>query len=121
LAGSATGESVPGLSLHREMLMMVELGLSPAEVISIVTRCNAKFLRQDKELGTIATGKLADIIVLDRDPLSDIKNIGTVSLVIKDGRMVDREYHADFAMPLPRPKQVRPIWLELQLKKTQGQ
>jgi hypothetical protein len=37
--------------------------------------------------------------------------------VMKDGKIIDRSYHADFAMPLPRPKQVRPVWLELQLKK----
>ena len=117
LAGSATGESVPGLSLHREMLMMVELGLQPREVIEIVTRRNAEFLRKDKQLGTIAPGKLADIILVDRNPLADIKNIGTISLVMKDGKIIDRSYHADFAMPLPRPKQVRPLWLELQLKK----
>jgi imidazolonepropionase-like amidohydrolase len=117
LAGSATGESVPGLSLYREMLMMVELGLSPQEVIEIVTRRNAEFLRKDKQLGTIAPGKLADIILVDRNPLEDIKNIGTISFVMKDGKIIDRNYHADFAMPLPRPKQVRPLWLELQLKK----
>jgi imidazolonepropionase-like amidohydrolase len=99
------------------MLMLVELGLSPHEVIEIVTRRNAEFLRKDNELGTIAVGKRADIILVDRNPLEDIKNIGTISFVMKDGKIIDRSYHADFAMPLPRPKQVRPLWLELQLKK----
>lgn len=117
LAGSATGESVPGLSLHREMLMLEELGLSTSEVIQIATRRNAEFLRKDKELGTVAVGKFADIIILDRDPLQDIRNIGSVSVVIKDGAIIDRSYHADFAMPLPRPKMVRPLWLELEIKK----
>jgi imidazolonepropionase-like amidohydrolase len=117
LAGSATGESVPGLSLYREMQMLVDLGLSPRQVIEIVTRRNAEFLRKDKELGTIATGKLADLIVLERNPLEDIKNISTVSLVMKDGKIVDREYHANFAMPVPRPKLVRPVWLESELMK----
>jgi len=119
LAGSATGESVPGLSLHREMLMLVELGLSAGEVIEIVTRHNAEFLRKDKELGTIAVGKLADVIVVDRDPLQDISNIGTISAVLKDGAILDRGYHADFVMPLPRPRMVRPVWLEQELKKRQ--
>jgi imidazolonepropionase-like amidohydrolase len=117
LAGSATGESVPGLSLYREMQMLVDLGLSPRQVIEIVTRRNAEFLRKDKELGTIATGKLADLIVLEQNPLEDIKNISTVSLVMKDGKIVDREYHANFAMPVPRPKLVRPVWLESELMK----
>ncbi len=117
LAGSATGESVPGLSLHREMLLLAELGLPPHQVIEIVTRRNAEFLRQDKELGTIAAGKLADLILVDRSPLLDIRNIGTISMVMKDGKIIDRNYHADFAMPVPRPKLVRPVWLEVELKK----
>jgi hypothetical protein len=120
LAGSATGDSVPGLSLHREMLMLVDLGMSPREVIETVTRRNAEFLRKDKELGTITTGKLADLIVLDRNPLADIKNIGTVSLVMKDGKIIDRAYHENFAMPVPRPKLVRPVWLELELQKPEN-
>jgi imidazolonepropionase-like amidohydrolase len=99
------------------MQMLVDLGLSPRQVIEIVTRRNAEFLRKDKELGTIATGKLADLIVLERNPLEDIKNISTVSLVMKDGKIVDREYHANFAMPVPRPKLVRPVWLESELMK----
>lgn len=116
LAGSATGESVPGLSLQREMAMMVELGLPPSEVLQIVTRRNAEFLRKDRELGTIAAGKLADLVVVDRNPLQDIKNIKHISLVMKDGKIIERTYHADFAMPLPRPKLVRPVWFEVQLK-----
>ena len=119
LAGSATGESVPGLSLHREMLMLTELGLSPREVIQIVTRRNAEFLRKDRDLGTVTAGKLADIIIIDRDPLQDIRNIEAISVVIRDGTIVDRTYHPDFAMPLPRPKQVRPVWLERELKRIQ--
>lgn len=119
MAGSATGESVPGLSLHREMLMLTELGLSPREVIQIVTRRNAEFLRKDRDLGTVTAGKLADIIIIDRDPLQDIRNIEAISVVIRDGTIVDRTYHPDFAMPLPRPKQVRPVWLERELKRIQ--
>ena len=60
-----------------------------------------------------------DLIVLDRNPLEDIKNIGSVSMVMKDGKLIDRQYHADFAMPIPRPKMVRPVWLEVELKKSE--
>ncbi|MGH9903807.1 MAG: amidohydrolase family protein, partial [Pyrinomonadaceae bacterium] len=116
LAGSATSVMVPGASLHREMEMLVDLGLSPREVVETATRRNAEFLRRDKEIGTVAVGKLADIIVVERDPRADISNIRRVAVVMKDGKLVDPSYHADFAMPIPRPKLSRPVWLELQLK-----
>ena len=117
LAGSATVDNIPGLSMHREMELMAELGLSPREVIEIATRRNAEFLRKDKELGTIAAGKLADIIIVERNPLEDVKNIGRIMVVMQDGKVIDTRYHSDYAMPIPRPKLVRPLWLEMQLKK----
>jgi imidazolonepropionase-like amidohydrolase len=116
IAGSAASVMVPGLSLHRELEMMVELGLAPREVIEMATRRNAEFLRMDKELGTIAAGKLADLIVVERNPLEDIKNIRKITLVMQGGKVIDRSYHPDYAMPIPRPKLSRPVWLELQLK-----
>ncbi|HXG66431.1 MAG TPA: amidohydrolase family protein, partial [Blastocatellia bacterium] len=116
VAGSSTSVMVPGLSMHREMEMFVKLGLTPREVIEIVTRRNAEFMRIDKDLGTLTTGKLADLIVVEQNPLEDIKNIGRIALVMKDGKVVDTSYHADYRMPIPRPKLTRPVWLEQQLK-----
>ncbi len=117
LAGSATVDNIPGLSMHREMELMTELGLSPREVIETATRRNAEFLHKDKEIGTIAVGKLADILVVERNPLEDVKNVGRIMVVMQNGIVVDTRYHADYAMPVPRPKLVRPLWLEMQLKK----
>ncbi|MBX3276974.1 MAG: amidohydrolase family protein [Acidobacteria bacterium] len=116
-AGSAQTVAVPGRSLHHELEMMVELGLKPADVIEMATRRNAEFLGKGSELGVIAAGKLADIIILDRDPLADIKNINSISAVIKDGRILDARYNPDYAMPIPRPKVTRPTWLERELEK----
>jgi hypothetical protein len=72
LAGSATVDNIPGLSMLREMQMMAELGLSPREVIEIATRRNAEFLRKDKEIGTIAakngsTAGSSVFLVFDRN------------------------------------------------------
>ncbi|MCS6805236.1 MAG: amidohydrolase family protein [Acidobacteriota bacterium] len=117
LVGSSTSVMVPGRSLHREMEMMVELGLSPGEVIRMTTQGNAEFLRKEKELGTIAAGKFADLIIVKSNPLDDIKNIQQVELVIKNGKEVDTSYNPDYAMPIPRPQLERPVWLEQQLKR----
>jgi imidazolonepropionase-like amidohydrolase len=116
LAGSSTSVMVPGLSFHRELEMLVRLGLTPREVIEMATRRNAEFLRRDKELGTIAPGRLADLIVVERNPLEDIRNLRKIALVMKDGQVIDTAFHADYPMPIPRPKLTRPVWLELQLK-----
>jgi imidazolonepropionase-like amidohydrolase len=117
LAGSATVDNIPGLSMHREMQMMAELGLPPREVIEIATRRNAEFLRKDKEIGTIAAGKLADILIVDDNPLKDLKNLGRIAAVMQDGNLIDTRYHSDYAMPIPRPKLEHPLWLEMQLKR----
>ena len=110
LAGSDTFFSIPGLSLHREMVLLRDAGISPLEVIKIVTLGNAKFLGKEADLGTITTGKLADIIVVDENPLDDISNTQSVTLVMKDGQMVDTSDDANFFVPRPKPK--RSSWLE---------
>jgi imidazolonepropionase-like amidohydrolase len=116
LAGSATGDGVPGLGMLREMEAMRDLGLPPAEIIEISTRQNARFLRKDNELGTISPGKLADIIVVDGNPLQDLSNLRHIAVVIKDGAVIDAKYHSEYHAPVPRPNLTRPLWLDLQLK-----
>ena len=76
-----------GECVHTEMELLVELGLPPLEVLCIATRDNAKLFRLDNTLGTIKAGKLADLVVLDADPLSDIRNTRQICLVIKEGRI----------------------------------
>ena len=116
LAGSATGDGVPGLGMLREMEAMADLRLSPAEIIDISTRLNAQFLRRDAEIGTISPGKLADMIIVDGSPLKDLSNIRRIAIVIKDGKIVDTKYHPDYRAPVPRPNLTRPLWLDLQLQ-----
>jgi imidazolonepropionase-like amidohydrolase len=117
LAGSDTLLSLPGVSLQRELILLVDAGLTPMQAITAATRDNAAHLGKEKELGTLEPGKLADLIVLDADPLSDISNIGRVSQVLKGGQIVDRSYHADRSVPIPKPQLTRPLWLERQLQK----
>ncbi len=76
---------VPGFALHRELELLVRSGISNSDVLQGATRVAATTLRRDAELGTIAPGKLADILVVDGDPLSDINATRRLTLVIKDG------------------------------------
>jgi imidazolonepropionase-like amidohydrolase len=116
LCGSDTSISVPGLSLQREMLMLIDSGFTPMQAITSATKSNAQFLGKSSELGTVAAGKLADLVVLDADPLQEIRNVRRVKMVIKDGQIVDTTYHADYSIPTPRPQPSHPGWLERELQ-----
>lgn len=119
LAGTDTFFSVPGLTLQRELVVLVEAGFTPIEAITMATRDNAEFLGRGAELGTIMPGKLADIIVVSANPLDNIRNTQRVTLVIKGGQVVDTSYHADYSSPKPRPKLTRPLWLEKQMQSSE--
>jgi hypothetical protein len=56
-------------------------------------------MKVDKQLGTVETGKLADLLIVDADPLADIANLNKISNVIADGKVVDRTYHAWYRSP----------------------
>ncbi|MCH8250733.1 MAG: amidohydrolase family protein [Proteobacteria bacterium] len=72
-------------AMWREMSALVDSGMTPIEVISAATKTNAEILGQFDQLGSIETGKLADLIVVDGNPLADINALGHVNIVVKDG------------------------------------
>ena len=81
-----------------------EAGATPMEVLMGATRRGAEAYRLGHELGTVEVGKIADLLVLDADPLRDIRNFRKINAVIKDGRVVNREalptiHVADFYDP----------------------
>jgi imidazolonepropionase-like amidohydrolase len=78
---------IPGYGVHREMELLVAAGLTPAEAISAATRNGALLLRVDS-LGLLAPGKVADLVVLRRDPLADIRNTQAIEAVMSRGRML---------------------------------
>lgn len=78
---------VPGYSEHREMELLVAAGLSPREALRAATR-NAAVLLGVDSLGLIAPGKVADLIVLKKDPLLDIRNTRAIESVMSHGRML---------------------------------
>jgi imidazolonepropionase-like amidohydrolase len=75
----------PGLSAHEEMRLMVELGVPAIEALRAGTINGARALGIDRETGSIEAGKLADIVIIDADPLADIRNTMKITQVIKGG------------------------------------
>lgn len=93
LAGTDTayGYPVAGFALHDELALLVQAGLSPMEALQTATINAAEFLGREKELGTIEKGKLADLILLDADPLANISDVKKINAVISNGRLFDRK------------------------------
>jgi imidazolonepropionase-like amidohydrolase len=86
---AGTDEGIPGYSVHREIELYVEAGLTPMEALQAATIVSARAMKMDGELGTIERGKRADMIVLNANPLDAIHNIRAVRWTIRDGRVYD--------------------------------
>lgn len=80
----------PGFSLHDELGLLVDAGLSPLEALQAATRNPARFLASDDSLGVVAPGHVADLVLLDADPLVDIRNTRVIRAVIAAGRLYTR-------------------------------
>ncbi|MDY6948108.1 MAG: amidohydrolase family protein [Pseudomonadota bacterium] len=98
LAGT---DDLPGFTLHRELEMYVQAGIPAPQVLRIATLNAAKVLRREADLGTIAPGKLADMILVDGDPARRISDIRNTDLVVKDGKVyeVDALYRSIGVQP----------------------
>lgn len=90
LAGTDAGNkgSEPGDSLHRELELLVEAGLTPMEALQSATRNAAAYLGKQKEWGTIEKGRVADLVLLDANPLEDIRHTRRIAAVVVRGRVV---------------------------------
>ncbi len=78
-----------GLAAHWELWMFVQGGMSPMQALQSATINGARYLGMDKDLGSLEAGKLADLVVLDRNPLADIRNSDSVAMVMANGRLYD--------------------------------
>ncbi|WP_126637671.1 amidohydrolase family protein [Embleya hyalina] len=96
---------VPGFALHRELELLVVCGLSPLRALQAATREPAALLGAGSTPGTIEPGRLADLVVLDADPLRDIRNTTAIHAVVLDGRLIDgaEVAHAASTTPPPAP------------------
>jgi imidazolonepropionase-like amidohydrolase len=81
----------PGSSLHEELALLVKAGLTPMEALQSATRNAASYLGMLETLGTIERGKIADLVLLDQNPLADISNTQKINSVVLGGRLIDKE------------------------------
>src|SRR5262249_39090446 len=102
VAGSDSGY-MPGLGVHFEMQSLVAAGVPPMKAIQGATLWAAQLGNQEKDLGTVEAGKLADITVIEGNPLQDITATRNVRLVIQNGAVIDTAYDPKFVNPVPRP------------------
>lgn len=84
---AGTDKGIPGHSLHRELELYVEAGLTPMQVIRLATQGAARAMRVEHEVGTIEAGKRADLILVEGNPLEDFSALRRVTSVVTNGRM----------------------------------
>jgi imidazolonepropionase-like amidohydrolase len=88
-AGTDAGNigTLHGPSIFRELRLMADAGLTPREVLAAATEGGARVMGREKDLGAVAPGRLADLVVLNGDPLASVANFETIHRVIKGGRV----------------------------------
>lgn len=106
LVGAGSHGEVQGLGLHWEMEAFVDGGATPLEALEIATIDTAEVIGRQDDLGSLTRGKLADLVVLDADPRTDIANARAIRMVMRGGLAFDGKTLA----PIGRPGQAPPRW-----------
>jgi len=101
VAACGTDQS-SGPATQRELELLAEAGIAPLEILRIATYNGAVFLGKSDELGSVETGKLADLVLLSKDPTADINNAKSIVFVMKNGKLIDESQ-----LPLAGGKQKR--------------
>jgi hypothetical protein len=114
-AGSDPNHGMPALDVHEEVQMFVEAGLKPMQAIQAATINVAKTFGKDKDFGTLEPGKIADVIVVDGDPLQDVWATQNVKMVFMAGNLMDIEFHPDHRNPIPSAGPWRLVPKEIQI------
>jgi hypothetical protein len=92
VAGTDSGDTYvfPGFAIHDELAELVRAGVSPADALRSATIDAARFSGKVREYGSIEAGKVADMVLLDADPLTDIRSTGRISGLFFNGQYLDR-------------------------------
>jgi adenine deaminase len=104
-----------GLGAHWETWMLAQGGMTPMEALRAATLDGAKYLGLEGELGSLENGKLADLIVLDRNPLENVRNTDSVNMVMLNGRLYDAATMDEIGN---HPKKRKPFYWERDRKET---
>jgi imidazolonepropionase-like amidohydrolase len=103
-SGPSSGPAnLAGLAIHVEMEALVDAGLTPMQAIQASTRWPAELMHKEKDLGAIAPGRIADLILIDGNPLADIRSTRKIRTVIMNGKPVDTRLDPNFTNPILRP------------------
>ena len=103
VSGNLNDRWVPGLDLFQEMQVMAEVGMTPMQIIQGSTKWAAEVIQKQDSLGTVEAGKIADVIIVNADPLADVRNLWKTDTVVFDGKVVDRTYHANYKTTFAPP------------------
>jgi len=107
LVGIGAHGEVPGYGIHWEMQAHAAGGMTPHEVLHAATIGSAETIGRQDELGSLDAGKFADLVVLDKNPLDDIRNALAIRWVMKNGRLYDA---ATLDELYPQPRKLPPQW-----------
>jgi hypothetical protein len=93
MLGTDAGDSFvfPGASVHDELGEFIKAGLSPAEALRAATLTSATYFDKTSDFGTVQSGRFADLVLLDANPLQDIANSRKIRAVLQGGRVFDRD------------------------------
>ena len=107
LIGVGGHGQLQGLGYHWEMWALAMGGMTPREVLQAATIDGARIIGFDQDLGSLTTGKLADLVILEENPLDDIRNTNTVRWVMKNGEI----YEGDTLTRIwPTRRELPPLW-----------
>ncbi|MFZ9660832.1 MAG: amidohydrolase family protein, partial [Chitinophagaceae bacterium] len=110
LVGIGSHGQLQGLGYHWELWSVASGGMSNLDALKVATIKGAEAIGLDKDLGSIQKGKLADMVILDKNPLENIRNTNSLKYVIKNGRMYDTDSMDEI---YPTPRKVQKEWKDI--------
>ncbi len=96
-----------GLGAHWELWMLAQGGMTPHEALRAATLAGAEYIGHGRDLGSIEPGKLADLLVLDANPLEEIRNTERIAMVMKNGFLYDADLNEIWPESRPAPPLIR--------------
>jgi hypothetical protein len=99
IGGDTNAGKVAGFVVHDEMEVWQEGGIKPMQIIQAATKWPAEGMKVIDRIGTIEKGKIADLVIVNANPLDDVANLRQIDNVIFDGKVIDRGFHAWYGTP----------------------